>query len=53
MIQCEVTGFDVQKRRLKTYWLVETGAEIDNSIENNLDEDTVRKLTRLKNETET
>ncbi|MFW5701142.1 MAG: S1 RNA-binding domain-containing protein [Cyclobacteriaceae bacterium] len=51
IVNCEVTGFNEKNRILKVKWLIEIDTEIivDNSISNNLDNDTLKKLITLKN----
>ncbi len=52
IVNYEVTGFNEQKKNLKVNWLVEmdTDDEIDNSLINNLNNETIQKLNKLKNE---
>jgi small subunit ribosomal protein S1 len=52
IINCEVTGFNEKNRTLKVNWLTEMDTDIvvDNSILNNLDNETLEKLIALKNE---
>jgi ribosomal protein S1 len=51
IVNCEVIGFNKTNRTLKINWITEIDPEImvDNSISNNLDNDTLKKLITLKN----
>jgi ribosomal protein S1 len=51
IVNCEVLGFNKTNRTLKVNWITEIDTEImvDNSISNNLDNDTLKKLITLKN----
>jgi len=53
IINCEVTGFNKKNRTLTVKWMIEIDTDIivDNSILNNLDNETLEKLLTLKNKT--
>ena len=52
IINCEVKGFNNKKEILELKWMIELDTEIvlDRSIMNNLDNETLQKLTAIKNE---
>lgn len=52
IINCEITKSNDKKKLLQLKWIIEIDTEIvmDNSIINNLDSETIQKLTSLKNE---
>jgi ribosomal protein S1 len=49
MINCEVTGFNIKDKTLDLFWITELDIEFgfENSLQNNLDPETVRKLKSL------
>lgn len=53
IINCEVTGFDRLKKILQVRWLTEVDTDIvpDNPIMNNIDKETLKRLSKIRNET--
>ncbi|MCF8458171.1 MAG: hypothetical protein K9H62_19735, partial [Bacteroidales bacterium] len=54
IVNCEVIGFNEQKHTLEANWFVDIDTDIifENSIINNIDNETVQKLINLKSEIE-